>query len=79
MNRERPSDNGAAKETNELTSCHGTSLFIVGRAGSRRTRHQGLGPRQLHRLQQGFATGEMGSKASLQSSNPEPLMSAMGQ
>jgi len=32
MSRERPSDNGAAKETNELTSCHGTSLFIVGHA-----------------------------------------------
>ena len=27
MSRERPSDSGAAKETNELTPCHGTFLF----------------------------------------------------
>jgi hypothetical protein len=30
-------------------------------------------------LQQGFATDEMVSGASLQGSNPEPLMSALGQ
>ena len=31
------------------------------------------------RLQQGFATGEMGLGFSLHGSNPEPLMSALGQ
>ena len=31
------------------------------------------------RLQQGFATGEMGLGVSLHGSNPEPLMSALGQ
>ena len=30
-------------------------------------------------LQQGFAMGEMGFRVSLQRSNPEPLMSALGQ
>jgi hypothetical protein len=30
-------------------------------------------------LQQGFTTGEMGLRASLHGSNPEPLMSALGQ
>jgi len=30
-------------------------------------------------LQQGFATGEMGFRVSLHGSNPEPLMSALGQ
>jgi hypothetical protein len=40
----------------------------------------GLGPRQSHRrLQQGFATGEMGSGVSLHGTNLEPLMSALGQ
>jgi hypothetical protein len=29
--------------------------------------------------QQGFTTGEMGFRVSLQRSNPEPLMSALGQ
>ena len=31
------------------------------------------------RLQQGFAISEMGSEVSLQGSNPEPSMSALGQ
>ena len=31
------------------------------------------------RLQQGFATGEMGFRGHVQGSNPEPLMSALGQ
>ena len=31
------------------------------------------------RIQQGFTTGEMGFRVSLHSSNPEPLMSALGQ
>jgi hypothetical protein len=30
-------------------------------------------------LQQGFVTGEIGFRVRLQSSNPEPLMSALGQ
>jgi hypothetical protein len=33
----------------------------------------------MMRLQQGFATSEMGSVISLHGSNPEPLMSALGQ
>jgi hypothetical protein len=40
----------------------------------------GLGPRQSHRrLQQGFAIGETGLRVKLHGSNPEPLMSTLGQ
>ena len=31
------------------------------------------------RLQQGFTTGEIGLRLQLRSSNPDPLMSALGQ
>jgi hypothetical protein len=33
----------------------------------------------MMRLQQGFATGGIGRRASLHGTNPEPLMSALGQ
>src|SRR6516165_6931387 len=56
----------AANKCNEIASSHRLP--------------QGLGPRHSHRrLQQGFATGEMGSGVKLHRSNPELPMSALGQ
>ena len=65
--RERPSRR-CCNSLNEIASSHCLA--------------QSSGPRRLWltaiRLQQGYATDEMGSEVSLHGSNPEPLMSALG-